>query len=396
MVNIYKLIIQEFKDRNAAHYNRFPPYYISSIGCHFFNIINQQKHIMTEAGLTVNTRLHIIMVAPQGFEKSFWLKQFLENQNSIVKGTNIRTDFEMRMSEAGYLGTIKFGDNNRIIETDGLCQEESNSIVGIEEFSDLMTSMSAQDYNIGLENELLTTLDSGMAVKRLAAGKIDYKTNLTLWTATQPARYNLTSGLGRRFMFIFNIPNEEDIITLRDKRRAAAGVTTDEAHLFEIKKFMNARFDDIATIIQKVRFDKDFYDFLEKFNIIHYEEPLYERLALGYKLMSMEEIEREIVISLDYNLRTLIKQEWGWRKRIKQGTEASMVWALIEDAETMNLERCLEILMDFGMELDEANKAIRKLEKRGLIEIEDGFITVLTKRKLQVSDLDIEEKKIED
>lgn len=380
------MIIDEFESRNAAHYNKFPPYYITSIGCHFFNMINQQKHILTEAGLTVNTRLHIIMVAPQGFEKSFWLKQFLENENSIVKGTNIRTDFELRMSEAGYLGTIKFGDHNQIIETEGLCQEESNSIVGIEEFNDLMKSMGSQDYNIGLENELLTTLDSGMAVKRLAAGKLEYRTNMTLWTATQPARYNLTSGLARRFLFIFNIPTEEDMDVLREKRRAAAGVNPDPSHLFEIKKLMNSRFDDITTIIQKVSFDKGFYDYLDRLHIIHYEEPLYERLALGYTLMSRDSIDREMIIGLDHNVRRMIKEEWGWRKRIKQGTEASMVWTLIENSENMTAERCLEILMDFGMDLDDANKSIRKLEKRDLIEIKDGVINVLTKRKLEVSD----------
>jgi len=246
--------------------------------------------------------------------------------------------------------------------------------------------MGSQDYNIGLENELLTTLDSGMAVKRLAAGKLEYRTNLTLWTATQPARYNLTSGLARRFLFIFNIPTEDDMNVLREKRRAAAGVTPDEAHLFEIKKLMNTRFDDITTKIQKVSFDKSFFDYLDRLHIIHYEEPLYERIALGYSLMSRDSIDREMIIGLDPNVRRMIKEEWGWRKRIKQGTEASMVWTLIEDSENMTSERCLEILMDFGMDLEDANKSIRKLEKRDLIEIKDGIINILTKKRLEISE----------
>jgi len=363
MANIYKMIIKEFENRNAADYNKFPPYFISSLGCHFFNMINQQKNIYTEAGLTVNTRLHIIFVAPQGQQKSFWLKQFLETENSIVKGTTIKTDFELRMSEAGYLGTIKFGDKNQIIESQGLCQEESNSIVGIEEFSDLMSSMSAQDYNIGLENELLTTLDSGMAVKRLAAGKLEYKTNLTLWTATQPARYNLTSGLGRRFLFIFNIPTEDSMKILRKKRREAANIEIDQSNLFEIKKEMNRRFDDITVKINKIRFDTSFYDYLDKLNIVHYEEPLYERLGLGYTLMTEEELHSEVVISPDRTLQKLIKQEWGWRKKIKSGTEDSMVWTFIESVQEIQMERCLEVFMDFGMELKDANKALRELKR---------------------------------
>jgi len=393
MVNLHKMIIDEFKARNAADYSKFPPYFISSLGCHFFNMINQQRHMYTEAGLTVNTRLHIIFVAPQGQQKSFWLKQFLETENSIVKGTTIKTDFELRMSEAGYLGTIRFGDKNQIIETQGLCQEESNSIVGIEEFSDLMTSMSSQDYNIGLENELLTTLDSGMAVKRLAAGKLEYRTNLTLWTATQPARYNLTSGLGRRFLFIFNVPTEQSMMDLKHKRRAAGNIYIDESNLFEIKKEMNMKFDEITMKLNKISYSKNFYDYMDRLNIISYEEPLYERLGLGYTLMK-EEITNEKVIDPDPGLKHLIKQEWGWRKRIKQGTEDSMVWSFVESTGGIREERCLEVLMDFGMALKDARKSLRDLTKRGLIEVLDGQINL--KKNVQPEIIpDTEQEKID-
>jgi len=382
MANVYDMILDEFKSRNAADYNKFPPYFISSVGCHFFNIVNQQKHIYTEAGLTVNTRLHIIFVAPQGQQKSFWLKQFLQTQNSILKGSNIRTDFELRMSEAGYLGTIKFGENNIPIVKEGLCQEEMNSIVGIEEFSDLMTSMSAQDYNIGLENELLTTLDSGMAVKRLAAGKLEYTTNLTLWTATQPARYNLTSGLGRRFLFIFNVPTEKGMMDLKMKRRAATDIYIDESNLFEIKKELNQKLDQVSGNLNKIHFDKSFYDYMDRLNIVSYEEPIYERLSLGYHIMHQDTIDHEITISPDATLKNLIKQEWGWRKRIKQGTEDSMVWTFIESTNGIREERCYEVLMDFGMPFKDAKKAIRDLVKQELVEIKDGKILIKQKKTI--------------
>jgi len=394
MSNPYDMIIQQFKDRNTADYDKFPPFFISSVGAHFFNTLNQHSRIYTEAGMIVNTRLHIIMVAPQGQSKSFWLKQFLEHDNSIIKGTMIQTDFELRMTEAGYLGTIKFGDNNQIIETQGLCQEETNSIVGIEEFSDLMKSVTMQDYNIGLENELLTTLDSGMAIKRLAAGKLEYRTNLTLWTATQPARYNLTSGLGRRFLFIFNIPTEESMKVLKKKRREASDVQVDESDMFEIKKRINNTFNELASKVNKINFDKSFYDYMDRLNIIHYEEPLYERLALGYTIMKAESFDSELVISPDNQLKRMMKQEWGWRKKIKQGTEESMVWTLIESSEDMRHERCLEILMDFGMPIEDARKSIRILEKRGLIEIKDSKIVVKKEKEVVIDSAEIDQQSL--
>ena len=377
MSNPFDMILEEFKARNAADYNKYPPFFIASIGAHYFNMLNQQINIYTEAGMTVNTRLHIIFVAPQGQQKSFWLKQFLEHDTSIIKNTLIKTDFEMKMSEAGYMGTVKFGvKSDTVVRSAGLCEEESNSIVGIEEFSELITAASSQDYNIGLENELLTTLDSGLAIKRLAAGKIEYRTNLTLWTATQPARYNLTSGLGRRFLFIFNVPTEASMYDLKMRRREAGNIVLDTNNIFEIKKALNQRFDEITTNIRHVRFDKSFYEYMNMLNVVSYEEPLYERLALGYTLMKEEKIEGDFVISPDKKLKDMMKSEWGWRKKIKQGTEDSMVWTFLESATDLRHERCLEVFMDFGMALEDARKTLRTLQKRGLISIERGLIKI--------------------
>jgi hypothetical protein len=395
MSNPFDMIIQELKDRNTADYNKFPPFFISSVGCHYFNLINQQQHLYQRSGVVENTRLNIIMVAPQGQSKSFWLKQFLDKDNSIVKGTAIKTDFELRMTEAGYMGTKKFGEHNQIIESEGLCQEEINSIVGIEEFSDLMKSIDKQDYNIGLDNELLTTLDSGDGVKRMAAGTIRFKTNLTMWAATQPGRYNLTSGLGRRFLFIFNIPTEDSIKDLRERRRAAIDVQTNAENLFEIKKALNQRFDEI-TVARSVKFDPSFYDYLNRFNLMAHDEILFEKLALGYTLMKAEKLEPDIVVDMDGKLRQMIKQEWTWRSQIKRGTEDSMVWTYIESAGDISKQRCIDVLLDFGMELPAAEKAIRNLVKKKLIEVKNGKIILRDQNKFVSPEDLVEQSKLEE
>ena len=157
MTDVYEAILNELEARNVAYARKFPPYYISSLGCHIFNIMNQQKGIYTEAGLKVNTRQHIILVTVPGFRKSFWLRQFLENELSLVKGTKIGCTFESQMSEAGFVGTAKFNSEGVAQESPGLCRNESNSIVGIEEFSAISAAVS-QNYNAGLDTALLTAL----------------------------------------------------------------------------------------------------------------------------------------------------------------------------------------------------------------------------------------------
>ena len=234
MTDVYEAILNELEARNVAYARKFPPYYISSLGCHIFNIMNQQKGIYTEAGLKVNTRQHIILVTVPGFGKSFWLRQFLENELSLVKGTKIGCTFESQMSEAGFVGTAKFNSEGVAQESPGLCRNESNSIVGIEEFSAISAAVS-QNYNAGLDTALLTALDSGMVRKRLAAGKIEYQTNLSLWTGVQPARYELSSGLARRFLFLLLIPNFNDIKQFKLNRRSSKNVKTNTLTLGKLK-----------------------------------------------------------------------------------------------------------------------------------------------------------------
>lgn len=395
MTNPYDMILREFRDRNTADFDKYPPFFISSIGCHYFNLINQQQHLYQRNGQTENTRLHIIMVAPQGQSKSFWLKQFLQGERSIVHGTAIQTDFELRMTEPGYMGTRTFGkDRGQIIETEGLCVEQDKSIVGIEEFSDLMKAIDKQDYNVGLDNELLTTLDSGEGIKRMAAGVIRFHTDLTMWAGTQPGRFNLVSGLGRRFLFIFNIPTEQSIADLRERRRAGIDVRTDPERLQNIKDVLNHRFDEI-TMARSVRFESSFYDYLNTFELFAHDEILFEKLALGYTLMKAETCEPDIVIDMDSKLRKMMKQEYTWRRQIVRGTEDSMVWHYIKSAAPLSYERCIDVLLGFGMELKDAEKSIRTLAKKKLIENNGARIYLKDQNKI-IDPADLEQEQFQE
>ena len=362
MTDIYNGILDELTKRNVAYAQKFPPYYISSLGCHIFNIMNQQKGIYTEAGLKVNTRQHIILVTVPGFGKSFWLRQFLENELSLIKGTKIGCTFESQMSEAGFVGTAKFNSDGNAVESPGLCRSESNSLVGIEEFSAITAAVS-QNYNAGLDTALLTALDSGMVRKRLAAGKIEYQTNLTLWTGVQPARYELSSGLARRFLFLLLIPNFNDIRQFKLNRRSSKNIKTDTLTLGKLKDAINTRYDDIMKRLDKVEFDRNIYEKLDKLDVVHYEEPIYERIALGYWLMKVKELPKTLSIRLDDTLDTLFESEKADRFKIKRGTQLAQVWALVQDVGRINELKLKNHLLDFGMDWQDASDLVVTLIK---------------------------------
>ena len=43
MVDLYEAIIGELEARKVAYARKYPPYYVSSLGCHMFNLMNQEK-----------------------------------------------------------------------------------------------------------------------------------------------------------------------------------------------------------------------------------------------------------------------------------------------------------------------------------------------------------------
>ena len=228
---------------------------------------------------------------------------------------------------------------------------------------------------------MLTALDSGMIRKRLAAGKIEYQTNFTLWTGVQPARYQLSSGLARRFLFLLFIPNFKDIQAFKVNRRLAKNVKTNTLGLQKIKTHINHRFDDIQKM-KKITFSQDFFAYLDKKNIIHYEEPLYERIALGYWLMKKDVLPTELEIKLDDTVKGLIDNEVGDRMKIKRGTQLAQVWALVQDAQRINEVTLKKHLLDFGMEWSEANDLVITLLKMKWIKREtNGDIVSVREKK---------------
>ncbi len=361
MPDLYREIIEELERRGVAYVKDFAPFYISSLATHQLNLVNAKKGFYTEAGVPINLRQHILFVTIPGFGKSFLLRQFLENEAySIVKGTTVQCSFESYMTEAGMVGSVGKDQQGNIHRTQGLLETDANSIIGIEEFS-AITNAVQQQHNIGLDAALLTALDSGMVRKRLANGKIEYQTNVSMWAGVQPARFNLSSGLGRRFLFIYYVPTLGDVAEFKKRRRAIKNRKLNVPVLNEIHKMMDQRFTEMETNVTGISFTADFYGFMDALNVIHYEEAIYERLALGYWLMKSERLTGTIYVGLDDELKRIMKLQHTHRKNVKQGTQLNQVWVLIKEMKRINEKKLLELLLDFSLDWDTSRDMIRTL-----------------------------------
>lgn len=349
------------------------------------NVENKKRFIYFEHKLPADLRVHMFIVAPPGFMKSYILFQMLSPDFGILancqekdfgvdpKAAGVGIGMEGSMTEAAWTGTISTNEGSAE-KVYGAAFEHRINIVGIEEFS-IIADILRQAHSSTLANQLLTSLDKGYLKKRLGRGKIFYQTQVTLWTGSQPARFDLSAGLPRRFYFIEFIPTRAQKKTIRRMRRLGQNVMPDAREKLALKDTMVELAKKLKEV-KRISFDKSIHDFFDQFKIIHFEEPLYERIALGHTVMTGE-FDKEIVVTMNTDIRNIILQGMQWRRSIKLDSEINQILTLLRDYEgKMTVTSAILELADFGVDylrgmeiIDRAVRSKRVTRKGDLLSL---------------------------
>jgi hypothetical protein len=366
-MDLYEAMLAELFERKCRNVREHAAYYVCSVGAHLFNLVNRRKHIYVTSGQIPDLRLHILMSSPPGFSKTFWIEQFLRGEHALLVGSGIDVVFEQTMTEAGFVGTVKFS-NGQIVHIPGLAELHKNAIVGVEEFS-AITMMLQQQYSQQLDVALLSALDSGWVKKRLAGSgerPIEYRTNITLFAGVQPARYDLSSGLGRRFFFLSFIPTARDFQEFKVSRRTGRGVRYNpfRSNLIRLElKQLQDRLNTVEEIEFADRVDKLF----DECDLLHYEEMLFERLLIGYAVMKGW-IEKTLKVDVDDEARRLVQEGVKHRREIQKGAEFAMVVSVIaEHGGKITRQLLSDRLLKYGLDWREAGELISEMLRLHLI-----------------------------
>jgi hypothetical protein len=375
-MSLYDDCLDILRRRQIAFVDEFVPFYLCSVGCHIFNLVNMKKQLFWEHGRIPNLRLHMMMIAPPGYFKSFLLRQLLDGPSSLFGNSQLDPHFESTMTEAAFSGTIRFGENGTPVETEGAAKEYANSILGCEEFS-AITQMMDVGYAIGLDVALLQALDSGSVRKRLAAGKMHYQTNLTLWAASQPMRFDLTGGMGRRLFFCQFIPSQADQTILTNARRAGKDVRNIAATTAEITIKVKELFQKVE-LLDEIHFDQQLYKLFDKLHIPHFEEILYEKLALGYTIIR-KEFAKQLYVVLDEEVERLIRKGFSWRQQLKRGARQSQIVVVLKDnGGHMSVPNLKRQLLDFGLTWTDATVLISELQRERVIAMKENELYLVS------------------
>ena len=344
-----------------AHRNYFVdvedkiPIFLCSIGGHIFNALNKcsrcdfdpdsplvdenndfviencpLRHdnipFYTPMSQLPDTRIHILMRGAKGSGKSVLILMFLAEGTGLAYSSNsdLGEGFRTMMgansiTEAGMFGSV---DDEGEIAGRPIAREMCGGFLGFEEFSS-MSDASKKDHSMDMKNQLLTSLDNGRVQKAMRNGWVRYTTRYTVWAGTQPARFELDSGLDRRF-FIIDIemtPQKERQYKLAQHKQA--NMSNEErvslANLnIEIKQWIRRRMEEaVRNPPTGILFDDDIMQWIDRPDVRSFEADLFRRMCIGYAMMQPTYRGGEpLIIKLDSKLEAILNQSLAQRRRV--------------------------------------------------------------------------------
>lgn len=380
-MEIMSKVMAELESREAYKHEIYAPYYVCSYATHCFNLANQKNEIYWESKRLPNMRLHCLFVSPAGYMKSYYLGTMGGDKYAIFKEAGIQVGYEQSLTEAGFIGTIS-NMNGVNIPTEGAAMTFRHGMLLIDEFSAITNAMKVQ-YNAQMDSQLLAALDHGNVYKRLGAGKIEYKTNLSLWAGVQPARYDLTSGLGRRMCFLLFLPTRYDNEQLMETMARTRNIRPDEGNMQDLWRSINAWYNDMYKI-EKVEFDDSVLKAYKNMKLFSYESSYFDRLILGYHLATYGP-EKHMCVSADNkDLMEVLTREKKWRDQIMQGVDFVQIERLIQSAgvpcegdkyKITKRELVSEAIM-VGWNAQQVHEMLIQMLKFGIISVKGNEVTL--------------------
>ena len=350
------------------------PVFLCSIGAHLFNAANRcatcdfdpallepeefaieecplRHHnlpFFTPMSRIPDTRLHILMRGIKGSGKSVLVELFLGHGAGLLFGTGFRTDIGPNsITEAGMFGSV---DEDGNIVGRPLARELCGGFLGFEEFSSL-TDAGKKDHSADMTNQLLTSTDNGRVKKVMRNGWVEYTTRYTVWAGTQPGRFELESGLDRRFFIIdINMDSKKELLYKKAAFKQA-NMSQEERYnmanmAMDIKDwFMKRQQEVINNPPSGIIFDDSVEEWLVRPEVRSHEMDLYRRLMIGYHMMCPEWSGGLMIITITPELRILLDECLSMRKRVMDADMElikSAYWgkdvpksALLKDVERM-------------------------------------------------------------
>jgi hypothetical protein len=316
--------VMDFSSRYVRFADDLIPAPLMSIGATIANQRQAKEPFFYVDGIPEDIRLSIAFVAPSGLSKSFAMKLFVNKFYGICP---IKCAFRGKITEAGYVGTLKDGEEIR-----GDAWHYNAGILAFNEISNLFMT-AQQEHSAELVNQVMESLSEGYVTKRLGTGTIEYETQVTIWGATQPKRFDFSQGLARRFLFVARNWTQKDLETLKDCRMNAKlengktkKVDVDEAK--SIKERLQQCKD--AFKATEVEWKGDIHKFIKDNTESHLQMTILEHAILGKTVIEKPSDSILEIDDSEYN-RGLLKQMITMQNMVSEGSDVALLISVLQE-----------------------------------------------------------------
>jgi hypothetical protein len=377
-MTLMELALGEMHSRLAYLADLYTPFFVCSYAAHCFNLLNFDKEIYWEGKRLPSMRLHLIFVAPPGYMKTFYMTNMGGPDCGIFANSKVQIGFRQSMTEAGLIGTVRMYEDIPYT-TEGVAKTYENGILMIDEFS-AITSAFKVNYNNQMDSQLLALLDHGRVYKDLAGGSIEYTSKMTLWGGVQPARYDFTSGMGRRMCFLLFLPTRNDNDILLDVMDKTRNIRIDKVEMAKLWTDVDKWCDSLHGI-KSVTFDESVIKTYKELRLNSYETSLFDRLLIGYNLAT-QPIEDDIVVSVkDDKILEMMHQQKSWRDSIVRGLPSEQIkkmiimsGVIIDDHYTMKKSEIIEESTMLGWNAGQVSELLLEMVKTGMVKLKNGTV----------------------
>ncbi|MBT4406592.1 MAG: hypothetical protein HOC79_01820 [Euryarchaeota archaeon] len=262
----------------------------------------------------------------KGSGKSILVNLFLNEHSGLLWNSNSFNGSGFRtmvgpnsITEAGMFGSV--GEEGEIVGRP-IARELCGGFLGFEEFSSL-TAAAKKDHSTDMTNQLLTSTDNGRVDKGMKAGWVKYTTRYSIWAGTQPARFEMESGMDRRFFIIDIEMNPKKELAFKQAQIKQGKMTIEQRrHLREkavaIRRFFQERLEESVLMPPlQIEFTDEVDEWLLQRDVRSFEADLFRRLMIGYHMMQPTfEAFPSLIVSMDGRLKTILDNALRMRRNV--------------------------------------------------------------------------------
>jgi hypothetical protein len=365
--NLFQRILWHMERRLLFAGELCPPL-IASLGGHMADLHQARKNDIPDAGEcpfyfdrgsveVLNIPINII--APAGFSKSFMMKQFFEKDKGVCP---IRSHYSANITEAAYSGR-EMPDGS---VTEGLAYKFRNGFLLFNEISNIMI-VGGTTHSGTLVNQVMESLSERHISKDTGNMSLYYPTYVTIWGGIQPARLNLTQGLGRRFLHVSRVWTPADIQLFKDEREKEK--LSDKSYSINTREVRHLRKELTKVFhnsqIEKVTWEGDMYGYLKNITIGHLDQQMFERVLIGKEYLNQATETTNLKIKKTPENKAFVLQLANMNKIVAEGGDLSLLIATIDNRRLTRTELWTDFQRfgyNFGQFKDVLDMGVEKLK----------------------------------